>query len=385
MSTRWCSLPGSTRQIQRKYSEAEAVYKQALDISTEQNDWQYPNLILYSLGELYRKQKKAPEREQVIRRRLEILTEYFNRLADPKALPRPKSPITLVSEYISAVDAAAFVYTAINKNNTLAEAAYQQAFEGSAYIMGNIYNQKVLKSYATTPRQLREAPQTNERAGQGDKSRVGGERSGEEAESVRADTQAGKRPADTDAVRRVRDGVTYSAVTDIMPFAHDISSAMLTSRAGLRCFSSGYKSSPVAQGGQKFSLLSHELNQSVFIGTSLRRLNFFFHIFDVSLGFVFRIDLLVVLKNPGLLCFVLSIQLTAFQFRFQQDLRKPMMFPESGRGSSWHFQNCLPLYPLPLLPNDRVLQSTLSQNSSMSGCGRRGNQVLDSLHVVQDS
>ena len=53
-----------------------------------------------------------------------------------------------------------------------------------------------------------------------------------------------------------------------------------------------------------------------------RRLNFVSHVFDVSLGFVFRIDLFVVLKNSGLLCFVLSIQLTAFQFGFQKDLEE---------------------------------------------------------------
>src|SRR6185436_10439611 len=44
----------------------------------------------------------------------------------------------------------------------------------------------------------------------------------------------------------------------------------------------------------------------------LRRFDFVSHVFDVRLGFVFRTNLLVVLKNPGLLCFVLSIQLTAF-------------------------------------------------------------------------
>ena len=53
------------------------------------------------------------------------------------------------------------------------------------------------------------------------------------------------------------------------------------------------------------------------LGSSFRRLDFVSHVFDVSLGLVFRIDLFVILKNPRLLCFVLSIQLTAFQFRFQ--------------------------------------------------------------------
>jgi len=55
---------------------------------------------------------------------------------------------------------------------------------------------------------------------------------------------------------------------------------------------------------------------------SLGCVDFVSHIFDVSLGLVFRVDLLVVLNNPGLLCFVLSIQLTAFQFRFQKDVEE---------------------------------------------------------------
>ncbi len=66
-----------------RYAESEALYKRALGHATMQDDWQYPNLILYSLGQLYYKQKKTTEREQVIRQRLEVLTKYFSRLTGP--------------------------------------------------------------------------------------------------------------------------------------------------------------------------------------------------------------------------------------------------------------------------------------------------------------
>ena len=129
-----------------RYADAESLYKRALDLYSAQNDWQYPNLIHFQLAELYRKQKKLPEREQAIRSRLELLTKYFNRLLTPGA-SRPKSPITLVSEYLNAVEASAFILEQ-QKRNDEAEAAYQHAFAAYDRITSTIYNSRVLRAYA---------------------------------------------------------------------------------------------------------------------------------------------------------------------------------------------------------------------------------------------
>ena len=129
-----------------RYADAESLLKRALELYTEQNDWQYPNMIHYRLGELYLKQKKMPEREQAIRNRLELLTKYFNRLLTPGGT-KPKSQITLVSEYLNAVEAAAFILEQ-QKRTAEAEAAYQQAFAAYDRITSTIYNLKVLRAYA---------------------------------------------------------------------------------------------------------------------------------------------------------------------------------------------------------------------------------------------
>jgi len=131
-----------------RYSDAETLYTRALDIAMGQDDWQYPNLILYSVGQVYFKQKKVAEREQAIRRRLEVLTGFFKRLNDPGR--RPKAPINLVSEYLNAVEAEALFQSNVRKNDAAAEAAYQSALTAFDYITGNVYNSKVLETYAGT-------------------------------------------------------------------------------------------------------------------------------------------------------------------------------------------------------------------------------------------
>ncbi|HKY26462.1 MAG TPA: hypothetical protein VJM12_00795 [Pyrinomonadaceae bacterium] len=129
-----------------RYADAESLYKRALNLYSGVDDWQYPNLIHYRLGEVYLKQKKIPEREQAIMNRLELLTKYFNRLVTPGG-PRPRSQITLVSEYLNAVEAAAFILEQQRRNDEAA-AAYQPAFAAYDRITSTIYNLKVLRAYA---------------------------------------------------------------------------------------------------------------------------------------------------------------------------------------------------------------------------------------------
>ncbi|HEY8185138.1 MAG TPA: hypothetical protein VIF64_03660 [Pyrinomonadaceae bacterium] len=131
-----------------RYADSEALYTRALGIAMGQDDWQYPNVILYSLGQLYYKQKRVPEREQAIQRRLEVLTTYFKRLTDPAR--RPKAANTLVSEYLNAIEAAAYFHSNVRKNDAQAEAVFQPAFTSFDYITGNVYNAKVLETYALT-------------------------------------------------------------------------------------------------------------------------------------------------------------------------------------------------------------------------------------------
>jgi tetratricopeptide (TPR) repeat protein len=139
-----------------RYGEAEALYQRALGIATAQDDWQYPNLILYQLGQLHLKQKRGVDREQMIRRRLEILTRYFNRLAGPAA-QRPRSPNTLVTEYLNAIEAMVF----ITKNPADAEAVYQPASAGYTSITRAIFNPKVLESYKSTLEHYKNLLSTN--------------------------------------------------------------------------------------------------------------------------------------------------------------------------------------------------------------------------------
>jgi tetratricopeptide (TPR) repeat protein len=132
-----------------RYAEAEALYKQGLDIAAAQDDWQYPNLIHYQLAELYGKQRRGPEREQAMMRRLEVLTKYFNRLNGPAA-HRPKASFTLVSEYLNAIEGVAFLQSTVNKNDVQAEATFKLVVDAYEPITQNIYNAKTLESYAKT-------------------------------------------------------------------------------------------------------------------------------------------------------------------------------------------------------------------------------------------
>lgn len=124
-------------------ADAASSYQNALDIYKERKDWWSENLILYRLARLYDRQKMLPEQEQALRDRVDTLTRYFNLLATPG--PQPKDPVTLVSEYLYAIQALAYFYD--GKDDVKAEAAYQRALAAHDYITSKIYNEKILKFY----------------------------------------------------------------------------------------------------------------------------------------------------------------------------------------------------------------------------------------------
>jgi hypothetical protein len=125
-------------------ADARSNYQKALDIYKERKDWWSENLILYRLARLYDRQKMLPEQEQALRDRVDTLARYFSLLATP-AGPQPKDPVTLVSEYLYAIQALAYFYD--GKDDAKAEAAYQRAVAAHDYITRKIYNEKILKFY----------------------------------------------------------------------------------------------------------------------------------------------------------------------------------------------------------------------------------------------
>jgi tetratricopeptide (TPR) repeat protein len=132
----------------KRYEEAGTLYTRALGIASAQDDWQYPNQILDQQAQLYSKQNKVTEREQMIRQRLEMLTSFINRLDAPAR--RPKVPINLVSAYLNAIEATADFQSNVRKDDAGARAAYESAFTRFGYITANVYNAKVLETYAVT-------------------------------------------------------------------------------------------------------------------------------------------------------------------------------------------------------------------------------------------
>ena len=132
-----------------RYGEAEALYNRAFGIASTQDDWQYPNLILYSLGQLHLKQKKVDERERVLQQRRDLLSAFFMRLSGP-ANRKPKAPINLVGEYLNAVEALAFFQSNVRKNDIEAEKTYEAVPAAYDYIANNVYNSKTLENYALT-------------------------------------------------------------------------------------------------------------------------------------------------------------------------------------------------------------------------------------------
>jgi len=130
-----------------KSSQAESFYREARGIYAKRNDWWNQNLITFRLSKLYEKQKRAPEREQALNERVELLTGYFSNLVAQKQI-QPNDPITLVSEYLHAINALAYFYG--GRNPAGAETAYARALSAHNYITQNIYNEKIIGFYADT-------------------------------------------------------------------------------------------------------------------------------------------------------------------------------------------------------------------------------------------
>jgi hypothetical protein len=130
---------------EKKLSEGESSYNQALEIFKGQSDWMNENVILFRLAKLYQEPDRVAERERALRARVETLARYFNQLAN-KTSPEPKTPDLLVSNYLHALNVLAGFYK--GKDNAKAEAVYLQAFEASGYITSNIQDEKVLRLYA---------------------------------------------------------------------------------------------------------------------------------------------------------------------------------------------------------------------------------------------
>lgn len=130
---------------EKKFSEGESYYNQALEIFRGQSDWMNENVILFRLAKLYHDRNRDADRERALQARVETLARYFNQLANQTG-SELKNPVLLVSNYLHALNVLAGVYK--SKNNAKAEALYAQAFEARGYITGNIQDEKVLTLYA---------------------------------------------------------------------------------------------------------------------------------------------------------------------------------------------------------------------------------------------
>ena len=130
-----------------KSSQAESLYREADGIYARRSDWWNQNLIAYRLSKLYEKQKRSADREKAMNDRVELLTGYVNKLTSQQQI-QPNDPVTLVSEYLYAINALANFYDGGNPAG--AEAAYARAAAAHEYITRNIYNEKVLGFYADT-------------------------------------------------------------------------------------------------------------------------------------------------------------------------------------------------------------------------------------------
>jgi conflict system STAND superfamily ATPase/tetratricopeptide repeat protein len=129
----------------KKTTEAETYYRQALVIYERQKDWNGENNVFFRLSRLYLKQKRITDRQQAQRDRVEALGRYFRQLAT-NADTLPKDPINLMNQYLYAINAIAWK----NESNSEADATYRLALDAFDYIAINIDNEKVLKFYAAT-------------------------------------------------------------------------------------------------------------------------------------------------------------------------------------------------------------------------------------------
>ena len=129
----------------KKPYEGEQYYRDALAIYQQKGDWEDENIILFRLSRLYLEQKRTAEREQSLRDRVDTLAKYFKQL-EMKTEPQPKNPVSLVYQYLHALNALAFG----NKNRDQAESFYERGLEKFDYIIGNVEDEKVLQFYLGT-------------------------------------------------------------------------------------------------------------------------------------------------------------------------------------------------------------------------------------------
>jgi tetratricopeptide (TPR) repeat protein len=132
----------------KHYEDAAALYKRALSAAPA-DDWQWQDSILYSLGQIYGKQRKVKERDESIETRLNLLNSFFRRLTE-KTGSKPKAPINLLFEYLSAIEAKVFFLSNLPNKDAAAEEIYRPAFTDAAfkYVLENVYNKRVLDAYA---------------------------------------------------------------------------------------------------------------------------------------------------------------------------------------------------------------------------------------------
>jgi hypothetical protein len=134
------------------YQAAADLYERAL-AAAPKDDWQSPDAILYALGQIYgskqNKQQNLDKRNESIKKRLNLLKGFFVGFIDQTGA-KPKAPINLLFEYLSAIETQVFFLP--DGPNKEAEAAeiYRPAFTDAAfkYVLENVYNKRVLDAYA---------------------------------------------------------------------------------------------------------------------------------------------------------------------------------------------------------------------------------------------
>jgi tetratricopeptide (TPR) repeat protein len=134
-----------------RYPESEVYYNQALLIFQGRRDWMNENIVWFRLGKLYEKEGKETQREQALKQRVDTLARYFSQITSPPG-PRPENPVSLVSEYLYAINSLAAYYKDLKTDvaTANAEAVYHQAFLAANAITSKIYSEGVLKFYAAT-------------------------------------------------------------------------------------------------------------------------------------------------------------------------------------------------------------------------------------------
>jgi tetratricopeptide (TPR) repeat protein len=127
---------------------AVSIYEEAGAIAVQRNDWETENIVHYRLTKLYENRNQTQERGKALLRRVEGLSKYVDQVKAGKPIT-PNKPITLVYEYLQAVNALAYFHS--GKNDPEAANAYRRAYDVRDYITNNLSVEKdktILKFYA---------------------------------------------------------------------------------------------------------------------------------------------------------------------------------------------------------------------------------------------